>query len=334
MRKRILTFKFLRVDYVHSMTTPRIGKVLHASIDKLYVGSEEFLAEIEAGLGASEIPTPKVGYQGVAGSFGEQAAREYFGETASAITNYKEFEDVFLALEQGEIDYGVLPIENSTAGDVLEVADLITQCSLYVVGEHIIRVRHNLLGVPGASTENVREVYSHPQAISQCRDFLRHHSEINAYPYANTALAAKFVAETHDPAKASIGSLRAAELYGLDILEKNIQTAKNNYTRFVILSRHLEITRQSDKISLVFSTAHKSGALYNVLAHFAYNGLNLLKIQSRPKRGTPWEYIFFLDVAGNLEDANVLIALGKVREQSSWFKLIGNYPHFHHTEKE
>ena len=158
------------------------------------------------------------------------------------ITNYKEFEDVFLALEQGEIDYGVLPIENSTAGDVLEVADLITQCNLYVVGEHIIRVRHNLLGVQGASTKNVREVYSHPQAISQCRDFLRHHSEINAYPYANTALAAKFVAETHDPAKASIGSLRAAELYGLDILEKNIQTAKNNYTRFVILSRHLEIT--------------------------------------------------------------------------------------------
>ncbi|HJK07051.1 MAG TPA: hypothetical protein O0X77_00245, partial [Methanocorpusculum sp.] len=138
------------------MTTPRIGKVLHASIDNLYVGSEEFLAEIEEGLGASEIPTPKVGYQGVAGSFGEQAAREYFGETASAITNYKEFEDVFLALEQGEIDYGVLPIENPTAGDVLEVADLITQCSLYVVGEHIIRVRHNLLGVPGASTENVR----------------------------------------------------------------------------------------------------------------------------------------------------------------------------------
>ncbi|HJJ97265.1 MAG TPA: hypothetical protein O0X38_06495 [Methanocorpusculum sp.] len=247
---------------------------------------------------------------------------------------YKEFDDVFAALERGEIDYGVLPIENSTAGDVLEVADLITRCSLYVVGEHIIRVRHNLLGVSGASTGMIREVYSHPQAISQCRDFLRHHPEINAYPYANTAFAAKFIAEEQDPAKASIGSLRAAELYGLDVLEKNIQTAENNYTRFVILSRHMEITKQSDKISLVFSTAHKSGALYSVLAHFAYNGLNLLKIQSRPKPDSPWEYIFFLDVAGNLEDANVLIALGKVREQSSWFKLIGNYPHCQHTDRQ
>ena len=315
------------------MTTPRIEKVLHASIDKLYIGSEEFLAEIEAGLGTAAVSAPKVGYQGVAGSFGEQAALEYFGGTASAVTNYREFDDVFSALERGEIDYGVLPIENSTAGDVLEVADLITRCRLYVVGEHIIRVRHNLLGVSGASTETVREVYSHPQAISQCRDFLRHHAAINAYPYANTALAAKFIAETRDPAKASIGSLRAAELYGLDVLERNIQTAENNYTRFIILSRQMEITPQSDKISLAFSTAHKSGALYSILAHFAYNGLNLLKIQSRPKPDSPWEYVFFLDVAGNLEDANVLIALGKVREQSTWFKLVGNYPHCPHTDR-
>lgn len=315
------------------MTTPRIEKVLHASIDKLYIGSEEFLAEIEAGLGTAAVSAPKVGYQGVAGSFGEQAALEYFGGTASAVTNYREFDDVFSALERGEIDYGVLPIENSTAGDVLEVADLITRCRLYVVGEHIIRVRHNLLGVSGASTGTVREVYSHPQAISQCRDFLRHHAAINAYPYANTALAAKFIAETRNPAKASIGSLRAAELYGLDVLERNIQTAENNYTRFIILSRQMEITPQSDKISLAFSTAHKSGALYSILAHFAYNGLNLLKIQSRPKPDSPWEYVFFLDVAGNLEDANVLIALGKVREQSTWFKLVGNYPHCPHTDR-
>lgn len=315
------------------MTTPRIEKVLHASIDKLYIGSEEFLAEIEAGLGTAAVSAPKVGYQGVAGSFGEQAALEYFGGTASAVTNYREFDDVFSALERGEIDYGVLPIENSTAGDVLEVADLITRCHLYVVGEHIIRVRHNLLGVSGASTGTVREVYSHPQAISQCRDFLRHHAAINAYPYANTALAAKFIAETRDPAKASIGSLRAAELYGLDVLERNIQTAENNYTRFIILARQMEITPQSDKISLAFSTAHKSGALYSILAHFAYNGLNLLKIQSRPKPDSPWEYVFFLDVAGNLEDANVLIALGKVREQSTWFKLVGNYPHCPHTDR-
>ncbi len=310
------------------MTTPRIEKVLHASIDNLYAGSGEFLQEIETGLNTTRIPVPRVGYQGVEGSFGEQAAREYFGASVSQIRNYKEFDDVLTALEKEEIDYGVLPIENSTAGDVLEVADIITMRSLYIVGEHIIRVRHNLLGVPGAAAGSIREVYSHPQAISQCREFLRSHPEINAYPYANTAFAAKYIAETNDPTKASISSMRAAELYGLNVLEKNIQTAKNNYTRFVILSRHMEISGACDKISLAFSTTHTSGALYGVLAHFAYNGLNLLKIQSRPKPKTPWEYVFFLDLAGNLEEANVLIALGKVREQSSWFKLLGNYPQY------
>ncbi|MDV0441965.1 prephenate dehydratase [Methanorbis furvi] len=310
------------------MTTPRIEKVLHASIDNLYAGSEDFLREIETGLNTTRIPSPKVGYQGVAGSFGEQAALECFGSSAISIQNYKEFDDVLAALEKNEIEYGVLPIENSTAGDVLEVADIITTRNLYIVGEHIIRVRHNLLGIPGSSTENIREVYSHTQAISQCREFLRTHPGMIAYPYANTAFAAKYVAEADDPKKASISSLRAAELYGLAVLKKNIQTAKNNYTRFVILSRHMEISEKCDKISLVFSTTHTSGALYSVLSHFAYNGLNLLKIQSRPKPGTPWEYVFFLDLAGNLEQANVLIALGKVREQSSWFKLLGNYPQF------
>lgn len=142
------------------------------------------------------------------------------------------------------------------------------------------------------------------------------------------ALAAKFVADSGDQKQASIGSLRAAEIYGLSVLDADIQTAKGNYTRFVILAVHMEISDTSDKISLAFSTTHTSGALYAVLSHFAYNGLNLLKIQSRPKPDAPWEYVFFLDLAGNLQDANALIALGKVRDQSSWFKLLGNYPQY------
>lgn len=308
--------------------TTRIEKGLRLSVDNLYRDSGDFLQEIEAGLNATKISAPKVGYQGIAGSFGEQAAQEYFGSTPSSLQNFREFGDVLAALSAGTIDYGVLPIENSTAGDVLEVADLITGCNLSIVGEHIIRVRHNLLGVPGSSLGTVTEVYSHPQALSQCRTFLRSHQSISAYPYANTALAAKFVADLGDMKKASIGSLQAAEIYGLSVLHADIQTAKDNYTRFVILADHMEISDTSDKISLAFSTTHTSGALYAILSHFAYNGLNLLKIQSRPKPDAPWEYVFFLDLAGNLQDANVLIALGKVRSQSSWFKMLGNYPQY------
>ncbi len=305
-----------------------LEKTLRLSVDKLYVGGEDLLQEIESGLNTVRLAHPRVGYQGVAGSFGEQATVEYFRDAPVSISHYREFEEVLRALNAGEIDYGVLPIENSFAGDVLEVSDLIIRYNLYIVGEHILRVRHNLLGLPGANIAEIQNVYSHPQALSQCREFLHAHPDMVEVPYANTALAGQYVARERDARKASIGSLRCAELYGLAVLAENIQTAQNNYTRFIVLSRRMEISRSCDKVSVVFSTMHTSGALYGVLSHFAYNGLNLLKIQSRPKRESPWEYVFFLDIAGNLEDANVLIALGRVREQSSYFKLLGNYVQF------
>ncbi len=300
---------------------------LRISIDNLYVGGEDLLQEIEAGLSTLRIQNPRVGFQGTAGSFGEQAAREYFQDTYTELKKYHGFDAVLQAIAEGEIDYGVLPIENSTAGDVLEVSDLIVHYNLYVVGEYTIRVKHNLLALPDAELSDIEKVYSHPQALNQCREYLKARPQIETIPYANTALAGEYVSQKGDIHSASIGSLRCAELYGLKVLAEGIQTVKNNFTRFIIIAKRMELTKDCNKISIVFSAKHSSGSLHSVLSHFAYNGLNLVKIQSRPKLDAPWEYLFFLDIEGNLEDANVLIALGRVREQSSFFKLLGNYPH-------
>ena len=302
-----------------------LQKTLRISVDKLYVGGEELLSEIEEGLNTCRIEKPRVGFQGTAGSFGEQAAREYFQNEDAELKNYRSFEDVLSAVAAGEVDYGVLPIENSTAGDVLEVSDLIVRYNLYVTGEHTLRIRHNLLALPGAQLADITQVYSHIQALNQCRQFLKEHDGIEDIPYANTALAAEYIARKGDIHLASIGSMRCSELYNLTVLASDIQTVKNNFTRFIIIAKHMELSTDCNKISIAFSTAHSSGSLHSILSHFAYNGLNLVKIQSRPRLDEPWEYLFFVDIEGNLEDANVLIALGRVRAQSSFFKLLGNY---------
>ena len=304
-----------------------LQKKLRISVDKLYVGGEELLNEIEEGLNTVRIEKPRVGFQGTAGSFGEQAALEYFGSGCAELKKYRGFDDVLAAVAEGEIDYGVLPVENSTAGDVLEVSDLIVRYNLYIVGEHTLRIRHNLLGLPDAEISDITQVYSHIQALNQCRQYLKKHPGIEDIPYANTALAAEYVAKKGDIHLASIGSIRCSELYNLKVLASDIQTVKNNFTRFIIIAKHMELSASCNKISIAFSTAHSSGSLHSVLSHFAYNGLNLVKIQSRPRLDEPWEYLFFVDIEGNLEDANVLIALGRVRSQSSFFKLLGNYIH-------
>ncbi|PHV70850.1 prephenate dehydratase [Sporanaerobium hydrogeniformans] len=303
----------------------RIGSKLRISIENLYKHNEHILNQIEKGLREEEIKAPVVGYQGVAGSFGEEAAITYFASKASQFKAYEEFEDIFRALKEGSIDYGVVPIENSSAGEIVDIYDLMKTYELYIVGEQIIRIRHNLLGLKGTKLEEISEVYSHPQALSQSKEFLKEHKQMIPKAYVNTAMATQFVAEVKEKSKAAIGSRRAAQLYGLEILVKDIHFNQNNFTRFVILGKAMQIGEGCDKISIVFNTAHESGALYNILGHFAYNGLNLLKIHSRPLQDKTWEYFFFADLEGNLQDANVLIALGKVKEHTKYFKILGNY---------
>ena len=302
-----------------------ISENLKISIENLYKNNEHLLNQIEQGIKEKRKATPIVGYQGVAGSFGEEAAMTYFEESKAQFIAHEEFEDIFEALNKGTIDYGIVPIENSSAGEVMEVYDLMIKHNIYIVGEQIIKIEQNLLGLKGATIEGLKEVYSKSEALSQSKGFLKENKHIEEKPYVNTAMASQYVAQTKDPTKAAIGSRRAAALYGLEILKENIHFNHTNCTRFIILAKNMDITEECDKISIVFTTAHTSGALYNILGHFAYNGLNLLKIQSRPLQEKTWHYFFFADLEGSLQDANVLIALGKVKEKSKYFKILGNY---------
>lgn len=265
-----------------------------------------------------------VGFQGEYGSFSEEATKKYFGEDVTT-KNLPEFEDVFVALENKSIDFGVLPIENSSAGSVTDVYDLLRKYGFYIVGEHCIKISHNLLGVKGAKMEDIKEVYSHPQALSQSRNFLKQHPEWRLIPYSNTAASAKMIAQENCKYKAAIGSKNAAKLYDLDILATDIQYNKNNYTRFIIISREPKIDKQCNKISILISLMHKPGALYTILQYFKEHNLNMLKIESRPILERPWEYYFYIDFEGNMMENSIKEFMEKMKRNCVDFKLLGNY---------
>lgn len=265
-----------------------------------------------------------VGFQGVPGSFSEEALLEYFGEEVTRKC-VKEFEDVFIALKNNEIDYGILPIENSSTGGISDVYDLLRKYGFFIVGERVIKVNHNLLGVKGSNIEDIREVYSHPQGIQQSSEFLKVYPQWKCIPYRNTAASAELVKNENNKAKAAIASKKAAQLYDLEILEANINYNENNYTKFIIIGKNLELQEDYNKISTILSLPHKAGALYNILSIFAETNLSMVKIESRPIIDKSFEYFFYIDFEGNLEDKVVKEAIRAIRDNSCDFKLLGNY---------
>lgn len=268
-----------------------------------------------------------VGFQGVAGSFSEQALLDYFGEDTKTKA-VDQFEDIFTELESESIKYGILPIENSSTGGVTDVYDLLNKYDFKIVGEMCLKVNHNLMAIPGASIDDISEVYSHSQALSQCSEFLKLKKSWTLVPFCNTAKSAELVCNAKDKSKAAIGSKRAAMLYNLDILESSINSNSKNTTRFIIVSKNMEVSNECNKTSVIFVTPHRSGSLYNILRHFAENNLNLLKIESRPIWDKPWEYFFYIDFEGNLENNTVKEAMIEIRDASSYFKILGNYKRF------
>ncbi len=266
----------------------------------------------------------KVIYQGVEGCFSEQALREYFGNEVRAI-NVKEFEDVFIELEKGRAEYGILPIENSSTGGISEVYNLLRKYGFYIVGEKCIKVEHNLMSIKGAELNNINEVYSHQQAFEQSKDFLKKYSKMKLIPYRNTAVSAKYVKEKNCKNKAAIASKRAAELYGLNILESNINHNMNNYTRFIVIGKEPEIDQNCDKISIIISVPHEPGALYEILKHFAQNNINMMKIESRPDNNESWKYVFYIDFKGNVKNNKIKKVIRSIKENSNYFKFLGNY---------
>lgn len=266
----------------------------------------------------------RVVYQGAPGAYSEAAMKTFFGDS---IDNFHvdTFRDAMSAIEEGAADYAILPIENSTAGIVSQNYDLLFEFENYIVGEQILPIRHCLMGVPGTTAETIRTVYSHPQSLMQSEHYLDQHPEWQQVGMQNNAYAAEKVARDRDTAKAAIGSEYAAKAYGLEILEKGINDSDTNSTKFIVVTNRKVFLRTGHKISIVLETEHESGALYRVLSHFIYNNLNMNKIESRPIRDRSFEYRFFIDFDGNLEEPAVRNALRGLRDEAKNLKILGNY---------
>lgn len=263
----------------------------------------------------------KCAYQGVDGGYGSMAAEKIFGES---IYNVKTFENVFEEVCDGKCEYGVIPLENSTTGSINDVVDLLSKYPVYIVGETIIKVEHNLLAVKGARVEDIKEVYSHEQGFFQCRDYLKDKSWILTST-VNTAVGAKKVSEGKDATKAAIASSRAARLYDLEILEEGINSGKQNATRFVVISKTPVVDNSSTKSAVIFSVPHVSGSLVAALEIFAQNNVNLAKLESRPVIDRIGEYLFFAELEGNISDENMNKALNELRKYAKSYKYLGNF---------
>lgn len=263
-------------------------------------------------------------FQGVEGAYSHAASMAYFGDLATYF-HVPNFEEVMKAVANKEADFGVLPLENSSAGQVGDVYDLLTRYDNTIVGEYYLPVRHCLLGLKGADIDKIKTVYSHPQGLMQCGKFLNEHSSWQQISQANTAMAAQKVIKENNPNTAAIASETAAKLYGLEILEEGINDNKTNTTRFIIVSRKKCYRRDASKISIMFEIPHESGSLYTILSHMIYNDLNMTKIESRPIPEQPFEYRFFVDFEGNLADAAVENAILGIKEEAARLKILGNY---------
>lgn len=266
----------------------------------------------------------RIVFQGTEGAYGQAAMKKYFGENRNSYY-VRTFRDAMEAIEEGAADYAVLPIENSSAGAVNEVYDLLVEFENYIVGETIIPIKHTLAGVPGTELSNIRRVYSKAEALMQVSHFLEEHAEWQQVSVANTAIAAKRILEEGDKSQAAVCSAYAAEVYGLEVLTEGIHDEEGNSTRFIVVTNQKVFLKGATKVSICFELPHESGSLYQLLSHFIYNDLNMTRIESRPIEGRSWEYRFFIDFEGNLEEPAVKNAIRGLREESRSLKILGNY---------
>lgn len=265
----------------------------------------------------------RVVFQGAEGAYSQAAMMQYFGDQVNSF-HVETFRDAMIAIDEGRADFAVLPIENSTAGIVSEIYDLLVEFENYIVGEQIIRIEHCLMAVPGTKLEEIKKVYSHPQSLMQSARFL---SEYNWQQISmqNNAFAAQKVSGDQDREQAAIASETAAKLYGLQVLVKGVNHSQTNSTRFIIVTNQKIFLEKAKKVSICFEVPHESGSLYHMLSHFIYNHLNMNKIESRPIEGRNWEYRFFIDFDGNLSDSSVRNALRGLREEAINMRILGNY---------
>ncbi len=266
-----------------------------------------------------------VAFQGERGAFSEQAARKIFGRNLTTLP-VPAFEDIFKLITQRKVDAGIVPIENSLQGSILEVYDLLEHFHLYIIGEVKLRVVHCLMAHRGASLKKIRRIYSHPQALAQCRSFLGRLPEVEAVPSYDTAGAAKLIREKNMMDAAAIASAEAARVYSLKMLARGIENNDANYTRFLVLGRAPVRVNRKGKTSLIFSVKNIPGSLVTALSPFASRRINLHKIESRPVIGKPWQYLFYLDFDGSVDEQTCADAIAELRKKASYVKVLGSYP--------
>lgn len=265
-----------------------------------------------------------VAFQGIAGSYSEQAIRQFFGPQVEGRA-CSSLEEIFLAVETREAGCGMLPVENAVAGSVPQSYELMAEHDLRIHAEVILHVRHALMAPPGTAFSDVKRVRSHPQALAQCEQYLKRHG-LTAEPAFDTAGAACNLASEPEPGVAVVASSLAADLYGLDILGRDIEDYTFNYTRFFALALESPPRAPRNKTSLIFTTPHQPGALYECMGEFAKRRINLTKIESRPRLNRPWQYVFYLDFEGHCQDAPCEAAIMALLRRSSFVKLLGSYP--------
>ena len=267
---------------------------------------------------------PTVAFQGERGSFSEEAAYKLLGRRIR-VKPCETFEAIFDSVVTGKARYCLAPIENTLAGSVHENYDLLLSNDLHIVGEVSLRIVHNLIAPSGTALRDVTQVYSHPVALAQCGEFFKRHSKIEKIPFYDTAGAVKMLAERRLPGAAAIGSRIAAEVYRARILATHLEDHRENYTRFLLLSKRPQVTAKADKVSIVFSTRNAPGALYKCLSVFALRDIDLTKLESRPLRGRPFEYFFYLDFLGHLKEERCRNALSHLGEVTNFLRVLGCY---------
>lgn len=264
----------------------------------------------------------KIACQGIAGANSHEAAVKLFPKSEPIF--YQSWKDVFSAIDRGDVDFSVLPVENSCAGSVSDVYDLILKYRFYILGAINLHISHCLCGISQSDVENIDQVWSHPQGLAQCSTYISN-NKLKPITFSNTAVAAKTLSEEKKINCAAICSEQAAKEYGLRVLKRNIQNSSTNSTRFIVISKRLFIPKDADKISLCFCLPHVTGSLHNILCRFSRRGLNLTKIESRPIPDKNFEYLFYLDFTGNIGDEHVMKLICALSEELPEFSFLGNY---------
>ncbi len=266
----------------------------------------------------------RAAFLGEMGTFSHKACTQYFGTKVAAVPT-PSFRSIFEAVKSGEVDFGVVPLENSLTGSIHENYDLLLDYDLRIVGEITLRIIHHLIGQPGAGIGTIKRVFSPPQAFQQCRQFLERHEDWEHVSVKDTASAVK---EINDQAKlsgAAIGSKEAAKIHGMAVIEEGIETNPRNYTRFVVIGTDKIEKGPRCKSSLIFSTGNKPGALFEVLKIYADEGINLVKLESRPIHGKPWEYMFYVDLEADVETESFKPIIEAIKKKTDYFKVLGSY---------